>query len=120
MEKKKPATKRRWKSSLVIFLVIIIIGVVLVIDIQYYYSVFFEQPTVNKVLKVEDKFELSDTLFFCDEFMIHERYFSVFKSDSSAVVNPEDICHRCGRKSEAHTTEERRRLKFLLWAIDDL
>lgn len=73
-----------------------------------------QQPTVNKIVKVEDKYELSDTLFFCDEFSINKgQYFSVYKYDSTEVLHREDICHRCGKDFGSHGTIQ-------MWKIKDL
>lgn len=89
------------------------IPIIFVCGIVYYsYTIYQEsklQPTVNKILKVGDKYELSDTLFYCDEYpKANSPYYSVYKQDSTEVLKREDICHRCGKDFSWHGTIQMR------------
>lgn len=66
-----------------------------------------ERPTVNKVIKIGDKYELSDTLLlFTELYQPNRQYFSTNKQDSLAALKSEDICCHCGNKLSEHHTEE--------------
>lgn len=109
---KKIITK--WLKETFVFSipVIFICGTVFI-----FYNLYKEskqQPTVNKIHRVDNKFELSDTLYFCNERSIRKKqYYSVYKSDSTEILHREDICHRCGKDFGSHGTVE-------MWYIKEL
>ena len=87
--------------------------------IAYYcYTIYQEkkrQPTVNKTLRIGNKYELSDTLFYCDEYpKPNSPYYSVYKQYSTSVLHREDICHRCGKDFGWHSTLQMRKRADLL------
>lgn len=93
------------------FLPEIIGGSIILIFMGFCYYVVHrdsnERPTVNKVVKINDKYELSDTLLLCTEvYQPNRQYFSVIKQDSSAALKPDDICCHCSNKLSEHYTEE--------------
>lgn len=111
---KKTKTNPTWMNGAP-FLAILAI---LVLGWAFYTYIFYQeskqQPTVNKILRVDDKFELSDTLFFCNERSIRtKQYYSVYKFDSTEVLHREDVCHRCGKNFGAHGTIQ-------MWKTKDL
>ncbi|MBQ7462481.1 MAG: hypothetical protein IJS63_09590 [Bacteroidaceae bacterium] len=90
-----------------------------VLSWAFYAYIFYQedkqQPTVNKILRVDNQYELSDTLFFCNEHSIRKKqYYSVYKSDSTQTLRREDICRRCGKDFGSHGTIQMFRTKDLL------
>ncbi|MBQ3741686.1 MAG: hypothetical protein II854_04755 [Prevotella sp.] len=98
---------------------VIAIPVIFICGIAYYFYTIYQeskqQPTVNKILKVGNKYELSDTLFYCDKYPnLNSPYYSVYKQDSTSVLRREDICHRCGKDFSRHGTLQMRKRADLL------
>jgi hypothetical protein len=89
----------------------IIVGSIILLFIAFGYYVMHRDskthPRVNKVVKIDDKYELSDTLLLCTElYQPNRQYFSTYKQDSLATLKSEDICCHCGNKLSEHHTEE--------------
>lgn len=113
MKTTKTITERLKDAFVIAIPVIFICGIV-----YYFYTIYHDskqQPTINKILKVGDKYELSDTLFFYDEYpKANSPYYSVYKQDSTDVLHREDICHRCGKNFSRHGTIQMRKSSDLL------
>lgn len=112
---KTKKTMREWLNDAFA----ISIPAIFICGIVYYsYTIYHDskrQPTVNKIVKVGDKYELSDTLFFCDDYhKANSPYYCVYKQDSIDVLRREDICHRCGKDFSRHGTLQMRKRADLL------
>ena len=113
MKTTKTIAERLRDACIIAILILFVCGIV-----YYFYTIYQEskqQPTVNKIKKVGDQYELSDTLFFCDEYpKVNSPYYSVYKRDSTEMLHREDICHRCGKDFGWHSTLQMRKRADLL------
>lgn len=89
-----------------------IICVIIVFPLLGFFAyVFFHEneahPVVNKIVKAEGGYELSDTLLLCTQtYRPNRQYFSVLLQDSTTTLKPDDICIHCGKKLSEHHTED--------------
>ena len=57
-------------------------------------------PRVNKIMKMENGYELSDTTHYCNGKC--KQYFSTIKTTQKEEINVTDACHNCGKPFSAH------------------
>lgn len=92
-----------WPEIIGTFFVLLLMG-------YFIYALCHESkthPIVNKIVKTEGGYELSDTLLLCTQtYMPHREHFSVLSPDSTARLKPDDICIHCGKKLSEHHTED--------------
>ena len=102
---KKTKTTPVWLNGLPFIAILMLLVLGWMIYLYIFHKESKQQPTINKIVKIEDKYELSDTLYFCDEYSISKnQYYSVYKQDSTEIIYREDICHRCGKDFGSHGT----------------
>lgn len=74
------------------------------------YAVYSESkthPVVNKIVKTEEGYELSDTLLLCTQtYRPNREYYSVLSQDSAVTLKSDDICIHCGKRLSEHHTED--------------
>lgn len=71
-------------------------------------------PHVNKIVIVGNKYELSDTVHFCNSEC--KQYFSIYKRDSTESINDDDLCHKCGNFFSDHAN----RIIWNMWKTNDV
>ena len=106
------------KTEWLMIIVVIVAFVSVIGGYLYCFYIIYRDgnrtPVVNKIVKVGDQFELCDTLQYCDEFHhYNHQYFSVYKQDSTATIEKGDICNRCGKTYEKHSTAD-------LWVVKEI
>ena len=93
----------KWNNIRVTIIVIVIVMCILGYFGYLFYQDAHKQPKANQIVKIGNRYEMTDTRYFCKRIFTHDyKCFSVIKEDSIDVLKKEDICYHCGNEFERH------------------
>lgn len=82
----------------IIIALTIILGMVFV-GILIYFALN-PHPNVNKIVKVRNGYELSDTTQYCNSKC--DQYFCTYKEEPAEFINDKDTCLKCSKEFSQH------------------